>query len=199
MKKINIILTFFFVLGTAGLTAQEYYFSLHYSTASPMGETSNYIDNYSWRGIGLEAHWFMNNQLSIGYHMTLNAFYQKVAGEFVDGTTTLTGTQLRYLNTLPILFEGRYHLGGDAILGDLRPYFGLGAGTIRTLQRTEIGIFAVENNNWQFGVAPAAGIIIPMANSAMLNLAVRYNYAVETGKASANSFLNINLGVVWAQ
>ncbi len=177
---------------TAG--AQSYYASLGYSTSAPLGETQDFIGKYSWRGVNFEGQWFMQPQVSLGFYSALNVFYEKTSGDFTDDTRTVSGTQLRYLSALPLLLEGRYHLGEEA---GRRPYVGLGLGTMRTWQRTEMGILDANTEEWQFGLAPAAGVLIPVGYGTALNLGLRYHYAFQSGDALNNGYLSISVGVAW--
>ena len=173
--------------------AQKMYTSLSYNTSVPLGDTQDYISKYSWRGVGFEGNWFLNEEFTLGIRIDWNVFHEKTSGDFTDGTNTLSGTQRRNINIIPVLVEGRYHLGEN---NTLRPYAGIGLGTYRTLQRTEMGIFLADNNNWQFGFAPSVGVLIPVGPTS-LNMSLRYNLALESGDATAHSYLGINLGVAW--
>ena len=198
MNLKHFIIFSFFMLCTTLLSAQNYYFNMNYSTAAPLGETGDYIDNFSWRGMNIEGQWSITPNISAGYNIGWNVFNQKITGEFKDGTRTLSGTQLRYLNAFPILVEGRYHIG-DTYDSAVTPYFGVGVGTIYAMKRTEMGIFVSETKKWQFALAPAAGVLIPVGFSSMINIGVKYNYAFKSGDMMDNSFININIGYVWGQ
>lgn len=198
MKLKNIILLSLFMLSITALSAQNYYFNMNYSTAAPMGETGDYISKYSWRGINIEGQWMVKTNVSAGYNFGWNVFTEEITGEFTNGTKTLYGTQLRYLNAFPLTAEARYHFG-EINTGTLTPYIGAGLGTIFTETRTEMGIFLTDTDSWQFALVPAAGVLIPVGYSSMINVGVKYNYAFETDDMMANSFLNVNLGFVWGQ
>ena len=195
MKLRYLICTFLLSVAGQLACAQQGYTSLSYNTAAPLGDTKDFIQTYSWRGISLESHWFLSDNVTLGGYLGWNVFYEKTSGDFSEGTQTLSGTQQRYLNAIPLIAEGRYHFGDE---GTIRPYLGFGLGTYRTLQRTEMGIFRSENNNWQFGLTPAVGILIPVGPTA-LQLGIRYNIAFETDDAIGHSYLGINLGVAWVK
>ncbi len=182
---------------TTTASAQEYLFGLSYATAAPLGETADFTSPYSWRGIAMEARWFLNTNAALGFYTAWNVFYEKETGQFVDDTRTVSGTQLRYLNAFPILFEGYYHFGDET--SSARPYVSFGLGTYRTRQRTEMGIFAVETNKWQFGLAPGAGILVPISYGVSAHLGVKYNYAFQAGDALNHSWVGINLGLAWTR
>lgn len=185
------------MLGSGVLHAQsDYYFNVNYSMSNPFDETADYTGDYSWRGMNMESYWMMNDRFGAGFSVGWHVMTEKVSGSFVDGSRTVTGTQLRYLNLYPIMAEGRFHFGEGLGLGTT-PYLGLGIGTLRSNQRTEIGVFVVENNNWHFLVAPSVGFLVPMKSGSMFNLGVRYHYAPETSDGMPYSFLGVNVGFAW--
>ena len=195
MKLKSFFLFSILMLSLNFLSAQNFYFNMNYSTAAPLGETGDYIDKFSWRGINIEGQWMLTTNISAGYNFGWNVFNQKITGEFTNDTKTLYGTQLRYLNSFPMMVEGRYHIGETDT--STTPYVGVGLGTIYTEKRTEMGIFASTTDAWQFGITPAAGVLIPVGFSSMINIGVKYNYALKSSDLMANSFLTINLGYVW--
>lgn len=195
MKHRFFCLAIFALLGSQAASGQDSFFGLSYNTAMPLGETQDFIDAYSWRGVSMEWRWFLQEQLSAGIFFGWNVFYKKLTDDFEFENGALSGTQLRTVNALPILATGHYYFASEL---EFRPYAGLGIGTYRTLQNTTIGIFEVENNKWQFGFAPSVGATFPVGYNLMANLEVRYNYAAKAGDALNHSYLGINLGLAWS-
>jgi len=177
---------------------QDYYFTLNYSMAAGLGDQSDYIGNFSWRGVSAEPMWMLNFQIGIGAYFSWNVFYEKLSGTFVNDSQTITGTQARYINAFPMLAEGRYHLGEPY---GIRPYIGLGVGAFRNRQRTEMGIFAIENNTWHFGISPNAGVLIPVGyQDTAIHLGLRYNKPFNNNDAPFEySWLGIDIGLAWMQ
>ena len=93
----------------------------------------------------------------------------------------ITGTQDRYLNAFPIMANVHYYFGER---GGVRPYVGLNAGGIVMNQRFEIGIVALQNDGWEWGIAPEAGIIIPMDREWAIMVNAKYNYAFTAGRGN---------------
>jgi len=144
----------------------------------------------------MEMRWFLNEQLSAGVFFNWNVFYQKLSGEFVDGTQTVTGTQQRYINVFPILVEGHYYFTDD--FSAIRPYAGVGIGTQFARERTDMGIFRVDQDAWQFAVAPSIGVLFGTGGGTSLNLALRYYYAPKAGDLPNEiSYLGTSLGFAW--
>jgi len=132
--------------------------------------------------------------ISTGFFVGWNVFHEKVSGDFFNETQAFSGTQLRTINTIPILVTSHFYLKEE---NEVRPYMGMGIGTYNTLQRTQMGIYSIDNNNWQFGLAPSAGLLIPAGDYILLNLEVKYNLAFKTSDAVNHSYLGINLGLLW--
>lgn len=194
--RLFIILLFpIFLLTSAA--AQNGLFGISYNTALPMGETGDFIDAYSWRGVSLEARWLKSPNVSAGFFAGWNVFHEKETGDFFDpdDTKAFSGTRMRTINAFPLLLTGHYYFGEEY---GSRPYLGLGIGTYRTRQETTLGIFAEEKRNWQFGLAPSLGWLIPVgSDQTHINLEVRYHYAFKSGDAITQSYLGVNLGFAW--
>ena len=67
-----------------------------------------------------------------------------------------------------------------------------------------MGVYRIDNDNWHFGLAPEAGLIIPLDGDASLDLGARYNYAFDSGTALGGaennfySFWEINIGFAFS-
>jgi opacity protein-like surface antigen len=194
MKNIKIKLLIL-ILGLSAfftLSAQGR-FGITYNTALPLGETSDYIGNFSFRGAGIEARWEVAQELYVGFNTSWNVFYESVSGSFTEGTRTLTGTQYRYLNSYPLMFTA---FKGFGELGAFSPYAGLGIGGIKVDRRSEMGLWQHTENKWHFGLAPEIGTLIYTWGNFDILFSIRYNYAFKTGDTPAYSYLGINLGIL---
>lgn len=196
MMKCKLLFILVFSLFTFTASFSQYsLFALSYNTSLPLGETNDFINSYSWRGVSAEWRWFIQEQVSAGIFFGWNVFHEKVSGNFVDGTLAYSATQLRTINAFPMLATGHYYFGDEF---SFRPYVGLGVGTYRTWQRTTTGILQDnEIKRWQFGLAPSVGATIPIRSGVMANVEVRYNYAFKAGPSLNNSYLGINVGLAW--
>jgi len=190
MKKLSIL---FIMLVVPYLSmAQLSLFNLNYSMAVPLGSTSDYVGKTSFRGASFEGRAFVNDNLSVGGYIGWNVFNEtKFNADYSGKGVDVSGTQFRFLNILPIQVTGHYYLGGN--FETITPYFGLGIGGTRSLQRVEIGLVAFENNNWHLGLSPELGVYIPLSYNVGFNLSARYDYAVKSND-STYSNLTINIG-----
>ncbi len=165
--------------------------SMHYSFGIPTADLKDFTDNTSARGIIFEARNFRNDQFSIGFSLGWQVFKDRLEDTFSEEGRDVTGTQVRYVNTLPIMVTGHYYLGDP---GGVRPYLGAGVGTVHSLQRVDVGLFSIQNNNWHFGFYPEVGVYIPVSFDMGINLAAKYNYALGTSESIDYSYLALSVG-----
>jgi hypothetical protein len=99
---------------------------LNYMPALSLGQTADFTRNFSPRGIELEMHRFLADELSVGIAVGWNVFREKVEGEsFKYNDALVTGTQFRYTNIVPLNVNARKYFGQY----DLAPFVGIGLGT----------------------------------------------------------------------
>ena len=194
MKNAKIIFILLILTLSISLTnAQTSIFTIAYSTGSLLGETADYIGDYSWRGISIEERYFVERDMSVGFYLGWNVFNKTLVNYTQPfDNAVLYGNQYRYINAWPILVNAHYHFLREEVI---RPYIGGGVGVYSVNRRTEMGLYASSVKTWQFGFQPEAGIWIDMADGLNLMLAAKYNYALKTSKGDALSFININFGL----
>ena len=193
------------MLSSASLFAQDFLGALMYNTAMPMGNTKDFISDYSWKGFSFEGRSFTNRNWSFGGMFGWNIFDKRL-DETVDideetTGTTVTGTQIRYTNSFPIMVNGHYHFGKRR--DSFRPFLGVGLGTYYIVQRFELGVFQLETSNWHFGLAPEAGVLVALSRTTSLMFSVKYNYAFSAGKTvfgstdNTQSYIGFNIGLAF--
>ena len=193
MKTRRYILTLILIASSLQFIAAQGRFSITYSTALPLGETAELAGNYSFRGSGIEGRWEVGSGFDIGFNASWNVFYEAESGSFIEGSTTFTGTQYRYVNAYPLMFTAYKSFGKSE---NFQPYIGLGVGAIKADHRKEMGLWYVDSNNWHFGVAPEIGAIIPTARSFDFLVSIRYNYGAKVNDSPSVSYLGLNLGIL---
>ena len=192
--KITLIITTALLLST--LSYSQSFYSVDYTMSKGLGETGDYINKFSFRGLTVEGRGFLNENWSLGGLFTWTTFYEKYAEEtFTSDDITVTGTQYRYLNAFPLLFQAHYYLSTE----DDKPwvYFGAGTGAYKMVQRTNTGIWSVENNNWHFGISPEVGVFYPISHSTGINLSLKYHYVFKASGTTDHSWLGLNIGIGW--
>jgi len=182
------------LIGTAAYSQAIY--SLNYTMSFTSGETHKYIQNASFRGLTFEGRGFVSDRVSIGGLFTWTTFYEKLGGaSYTDETTTITGTQYRYLNAYPLLVQAHYYLGTDPY--DPRVYLGGGLGAYKMNQRTNIGVWSLERNNWHFGLSPEVGVLFPISMDTKLNVSFRYHYVFKAKDTTDHSWFGLSVGFAW--
>lgn len=195
MKRIKafIFLSILSIL-SSGVFAQDNFFGITYNTAITTGETHDFIDSYSWGLMGLEWKKMMNDNVSVGINLAWQIMSQKVENASIDipeTNITISGTQVRYLNYIPINVTTSYHFNPQ---GKVIPFVGAGAGLYSVMQRIDVSGFVTDNNTWNFGVYPEVGFLIPTGGAADLFINSKYHYMFETSNGPSHSYLNINVG-----
>jgi hypothetical protein len=187
-----------FLFFAVSLSAQNFLNIISYSTALPVGHTSDFIDDFSWRGFSIEGRSFTQRNLSFGIMFGWNYFDQRTDETVQIPDGAVTGTQIHYLDVIPIMANVHYYFGKKR-RKSMRAYMGLSAGTYIISQRMDIGIWAFRRSNWHFGVAPEVGVLVPLGSTS-LALAVKYNYAFNAGETffdandNSHSYISFNIG-----
>ncbi len=172
---------------------QEWFWGLEYMVSGTTSDTKQFADDFSWRNFGIEGRNLLNENMSAGIYIAWNVF-ANVTDELIRfDNADVSGVQYRYVNAFPIMATAHYYFGRRR---GIRPYVGLGAGTYYAENRLEIGLTAFTTNNWHLGVAPEAGVIIPVNFNARALLNARYNYGFEAGGMKL-SYWTIGVGIGW--
>lgn len=184
--------------------AQELLTNATWSIGIPVSKTNQFTTDVTYQGFTISGRRFLDKENSVGFMTGWNLFNEKsyapidLAGGG-NGSGTISGTQVRSINTFPILVGIHHHFGNKK---DMRAFVGLNTGVYYILQRLDIGVYRLDNDNWHFGLAPEAGLIIPVGEeNTGLYVGARYNYAFDSGTAfggSANNFYSyyeINIGL----
>lgn len=197
MKKIIVLMIFGALLGTTkSFGQQDSYMSVQYSVSFGMGDMADYVSKASWRGILVEYRGYVNSQVFAGFDVGWNVFYEKKDYDtYTQGTESLSGIQYRYQNQVPILATVDYLIKND---GALRPYVGLGIGTMYSERATDMNLYRLKQNSWQFAVKGEVGMLYEVSYSSSIKLAVKYYNGFKTGKMDNQGYLSINLGMAWA-
>ncbi len=189
---------------TASVSAQSLG-SMTYNMSFPTDKLSDFIDKTSFKGFGLEGRWFQSRNFSFGLSFAWTVFDQRVGDPIQivqDGVNgTVSGTQIRVVNSIPILATAHYYTGKRR--DQFRLYFGAGVGTYYITQRLEIGLVAFESNNWHLGVAPEVGVLLNFSREFTMIVNTKYNYAFSAGTSlgggddNTYAYWGINVGFVW--
>ena len=179
------------IVGAVPAAAQNQWFSLAYGVSLPSDGTKDFTDNTSWRNLSADYSWFTTRNIAIGFNAAWSVFVERVPDETasLEGVD-VTGTQVRYVNAFPMLLTVHRYLGQP---GGIRPYLGAGVGTYFVEERLEIGVVALTADAWHFGLAPEAGLIVPVGWRARALLQAKYNWALKANEIE-HTYWTFNIG-----
>ncbi len=165
---------------------------VNYLPAVSLGETADFTNNLSPRGVDFEVNYFVSEDISLGFVTSWNVFREKIIGEsFEYGDMLITGTQFRYTNVVPLNINAKKYFTGNSTT----PYLGVGVGTSYAKQQNEIGVFVLSQDKWLFNVAPEVGILYDMNRTTVLSFKVKYNYSPKAGDFPSQSYVSFGIGI----
>jgi hypothetical protein len=172
-------------------------FIASYPISFPMGDLHTYSAKTSFRGINLEWLHEVKPGMAVGIETGWNVFYEKAdKKDYKDGTTTISGTQFRYTNAVPILVETKYF--PKASKKTAASYVGVGIGTLYVNRSTDFGLYRIITNDWQFCLRPEAGVVFQMQPGVKALLGVKYYAALNSSDLDGQSFISANIGFVFS-
>jgi|SRR5690554_3624185 len=192
MKKISFIIGFI-AIATAAFSQGRATTSVMYNVAIPLGNTADYIEETSFRGVMINADYFIEDEWSLGFAVGFQTFYQE-DGKVSEtrGTFTATGDRFKYLNTIPVLFTAKYHLSRFA---SITPHAGLGVGFYYMNQTTKFAGIDFTATDWKFGLQPEVGVGFELSHSTDFVIGVTYNTAFDSKDIDAQSYLGVQAGL----
>lgn len=164
---------------------------LNYSPSIPLGKTKDYVEDMSWRGFGFGFSKFVNDNVSVGLDISWSTYNKLIKNEtFYYDNLTITGTQNKYINTVPVHATVLGYLGEDLFKFTV----GMGIGTSWTEKITDIGTFSIIDSKWQFSFAPEVGVIYPITDHIAPYFKVKYYYSTKNKDFESVSHLNFIIG-----
>jgi hypothetical protein len=79
---------------------------------------------------------------------------------------------------------------------DIRPFIGIGAGTMYARRTLDMGLYRLERDPWQFMLQPEAGVSMYLQNGSALILSANYYWGFKTQELEAQSF--VAFGIAYA-
>lgn len=173
MKRFFIL--FFAIVIGQGLWAQSNIWKVSWDMNAPIGQTADFVSNFSFRGVSLDASWFVTENVALGASIGWGLFYEKtekITETHMDGAVSLTGKRQKYNNFVPLLFNAEYYFLSST--SAVRPFIGLGIGASWSELMCNVGLYQAYEKNWMFTLAPEVGIIIPIVNNFNAFAKVKY-------------------------
>jgi outer membrane protein len=199
----NILILFLALVSAQALYAQQSShvrassYVLTYSIGFPMSNMKDYTSKTSFRGASMEFNKGVKPNLDAGLEVGWNVFYEKVAEKtYTNETASITGVQYRYVNTVPIIAGVKYYKSTND--DNLKPFIGVGVGTLYTEHSTEFGLYVIRNDAWQFCIRPELGVEFRAKGGFAFTLGGKYYAGFKGGNLDAQSFITINAGFVFS-
>jgi hypothetical protein len=165
---------------------------LMYSMGLPLGGSWDYISQYGWRGTSFEYRYRIIPQFSVGANIGWNMWDDKEKGTWSRDNLTVTGTQIRWLDTFTLAATTHAWLTKSEVF---LPYLGTELGAYWASRYTDMGWWAEEESGWHFGIAPEIGFIVPANRGVQFAFSVKYKYLVKTSDLPEEMFLTFNVGI----
>lgn len=197
MKKILYILCATFVLGLPAAYSQSNTY-LTYSMGFGMGDLGDFISKASFRGATIDYRHMTQPNVGIGFSLGWNTFYEaKDYDTYYSGNAALSGKQYRYSNHVPMLINGDYYLNPGEKVSTI---LGLGTGVMYTRRNTDMNLYTLEEEAWNFTLQPEIGIQINNSITSGSTIMLKYYYGFAAGELEKpQSYLSLNVGFVFRQ
>lgn len=190
MKHITVI--FLFLL-SAQLYSQNMT-AVQYSVGFGTGDLGSYISKPSFRGATIDFRSIVQTNLGVGFEVGWNTFYEGQSGEtYSKGNLSYSGNQYRYTNQFPVLFAVDYYLESG---GSVKPFAGLGIGTMYTLRETDMNLYRLEEDAWNFALRPEIGVALEMNPETSFLITGKYYHGFEAGDLPTQSYFALAFGFV---
>jgi outer membrane protein W len=173
----------------------QWFYGLGYQVSIPLSNTKDFTENVSWRGASFEARKAIKPNLTVGLSLGWHVFDEETDEVVSFDNLDVSGDQLRYINSFPILLNAHKYFGQE---GSMRPFVGLNAGGYVMEHRLEIGLVALEETNFHIGFAPELGFVFPLEGNSSIYLSGRYNYAFSAGNVDDQSYVGVTAGYAWS-
>ena len=193
MKKIILILSLCFV--TVGAVIAQSNTTIGYSIGFPVGDLSDFIQKASFRGVNMDFRKMVNPNVGVGFSVGWNVFYEEFARDtYTIDNQSITGKQFRYSNHVPMYINPAYFLKpGETV----NPFVGLGIGTIYTRRNTDMNLYTIEQEAWNFALVPEVGFQYNIDDATAVSVSGKFNYGFKAGNelTTAQSYFTLNVGL----
>lgn len=191
MKKF--ILSLILLVTVSNIHAQSIT-NFSYSVGIPSSDFSSYISNASFRGFSFGYSRFVKPNISAGVNFGWNVFYEEKGYDtYTEGTASLTGKQFRTNNSVPLTGNVNYYFKQSE---KSNVYGGLGLGLVYNNRNTDMYVYTVEEESWNFALQPEIGFEYKIDSKMAFTAAAKYYYCFESGEIDAPiSYFALNIGL----
>jgi hypothetical protein len=177
--------------------SQVVWFVPTYEPSIAVGDAGDFVTNPGYVGVGGELRTFRGKRLAWSLSGSWQNMYETTDEIVHIENVTISGTQVRYLDFVPLLIGADYHFLGRE--RRIRPFVGLAAGTYWVRQRVKIGTVDIElNKNWHFGLAPQLGITFLTPDPDFYGfIGSDFNYIFSRKDSIDYMYVTLSLGFVY--
>lgn len=194
MKKLIFILVILIVFSISSAKAQKGYTSFQYGISFGTGDLGDYVSAPSFRGFLFEYKYAFNEKLYAGFDLGWNMFYEKKDyATYTIGTESVSGVQYRFNRDVPFLVSVDYMFRPGQ---KINPYVNFGLGGLYTKRTTEMGVFYIEEETWQFVIKPEVGLLFGVGSGGAIKFSVKYYNGFASGGVEAQTYVALGIGYV---
>ena len=139
--------------------------SVLWNVGFPTSDFTDYIKEVSFGGVSVDSRTWVSRNMALGFSLGWNTFNAKNTDPIKLDIGTVTGTQLRYLNSFPIMLTGHYYSDAG---NRTKLYIGTQVGIAAIIQRVDIGVIQLQTSNWHPAIAPELGAEAPLGTTSLV-------------------------------
>jgi hypothetical protein len=190
MKKIFILLVSV-CLSQAALAQSN--FTISYVMGVGTGDLGDFVDKTSWRGFSMDYRYMVQPNMAVGLTSGWQTFYEELGSStYTSDGASLTGKQFRYSNHAPIIATFTYFSKPEE---STNPFVGLGIGTVYTRRNTDMNVYTLEQEAWNFALVPEIGVQLTISEGVAVAISGKYYYGFEAGELTGDqSYFALNVG-----
>ncbi|MEG1556060.1 MAG: hypothetical protein RR356_04975 [Bacteroidales bacterium] len=203
MKKIIIIACIaIFSISIVSAQPKKQFYSIEYSTGVLLGQSHQFIPNYSWAGFQISGQFNILEHLAIGVKFGLNHHYGYKASETypLGKGMTIYASTYRYLRHIPFGVGVFYNILPDKIV---KPYIGFHIGGNYETQSIYIQDIQFHDDQYGFELSPEIGAFFQFGKAPCgLKLSAIYTWGTNQYVFGGTKFknyqcFNVNLGFTY--
>lgn len=184
------------MVGMASAALAQSNVTLAYSIGFGTGDMGSFISKTSFRGISFDYRYKFQPNLAAGVSFQWNTFYEEFDRDtYTLDNASLTGKQFRYSNNFPMLATITYYFSEDE--EGMVPFATLGIGTMYTRRNTDMNLYTIEQEAWNFDLQPEIGVLFNQYDGLGFSASLKYNNGFAAGSelTEAQSYLSLNIGL----
>ena len=168
-------------------------FVFNWEMAMPSG--NNLLNENSYSGGRFDyKHFIDGGNLAVGMSLGWNSYNEYTPAKVYqndDETGAVFTDMVRHVYTLPIAINANYFF----FKRNIKPYIGLGIGTVYSEQDSYFNIYSISESNWGFLVKPEIGLQLEINETFGLATYATYNYSTnQSSRFDIDQLASINIG-----